>query len=151
MNKFEHFHNRYIKGTPPQGIVFLDKLLVTSLSESIQSVLDLPTTKVYISSKVIKHIYDRRLAMHFDYILSHLEELITNPDRIYLNKKGGELEFLFVTNFSEDTLCTVLENRKILHDNYSMFENSDHEENQIKTIFYAKDKYYKNCKIINRN
>jgi hypothetical protein len=52
--------------------------------------------KIYINSKVIKHLYDKRPAQEFDFIIRNIVSILKYPDRIYRNKRGKRGDYCFL-------------------------------------------------------
>jgi hypothetical protein len=56
----------------------------------------LDISKVYINTRVIKHIYDKRPAEEFDYCVENAVATVKYPDKIYKNKGGKRGSYCFV-------------------------------------------------------
>jgi len=62
-------YEKYIKGTVEKEVV-VDKLyLVTILTKAVIKGLNLSEDKVYLNTRVLKHLYDRKPAEEFECII----------------------------------------------------------------------------------
>ena len=60
----------YVKGSAKEAIVPERSGLVCHLTKATQEAINSSAMKVYISSRVIKHIYDKRPAEEFDMVIA---------------------------------------------------------------------------------
>ena len=101
VKKLRDLHKLYVKNTDQKSPIVLERALVGSLSNAVKEVLngqheeEFNTRKVYISTKVMKHLYDKRTAQAYDAILTNIPLLIRHPQDIYLNKKDREGDYAF--------------------------------------------------------
>src|SRR5690348_11067058 len=79
---------KYIRGTEEKAIVVDHKLLLCHMSAQAVRGADLKTPKVYLSMRVLKHLYDKRPSEEFDALVGHLHAIAKTPDHIYQNKAG---------------------------------------------------------------
>lgn len=92
-------HEKYIAGTLPKAIVVDLTVLLCDLTIATQSELekhvtiDGGTQRVYITTRVLKHLYDAKPAEEYDFIICNLNKIIKKPDAVYKNKnpKRGEV------------------------------------------------------------
>ena len=93
---------------------------------------------MYIKTRVLKHLYDKRNAQEYDFILDNLHLIIKAPDKLYLNKAGkrGEFAFYKVIN-NRSVLCPIEKNE--IDDTYD-----------VVTAFAGKnmEKYLKNFRVL---
>ena len=90
---------KHIKGTAEKAIVenvtvFLCRLtFVVSKDNQINP-------NVYLNSRVLKHVYDKKPAEEFNCLVQYLHIIIRYPDNIYKNKnpKRGDYVFTKVIN-----------------------------------------------------
>ncbi len=54
------FHKTYVQGIPPKAFVVPEVFLVAILSNEVKEVLSTASSKVYIRSIALKHIYEKR-------------------------------------------------------------------------------------------
>ncbi len=98
MSSVMKLHIAHIAGTPKHSIV----KEATAYIEELK--YENATYSVYLSTRSLKHCYDKRTAQEFDFILSNLNHIISSPNKIYRNKssKRGEI---CVTKKIQDSEC----------------------------------------------
>jgi len=86
----------YIKNTPKGADVVNKTTFLCRLTKAVKEAGEFPTTKVYIKTRVIKHLYDKKTAEEFFFIVENLHKIAKYPDHIYINKgsKRGDFAFL---------------------------------------------------------
>lgn len=104
-------HKKYILGTPEKSIVadligLLCKLTI-SVSKGILETKE--KTKVYISTKALKHMYDKKPAQEYDFVIKNIIQIVKYPDSIYRNKTSGVGDFVFVKRIQNEEYLCVLE------------------------------------------
>jgi len=89
-------HEKYIKGTSKEEIIQIKTMFVCNLTHVVKSELKLSGHKAYITSKCLKHLYDKRTAEFYDFLLENIVNVVEQPEQIYKNKDGkrGNLIFL---------------------------------------------------------
>ena len=64
--------------------------------------------KVYATSRFLKHLYDKKPAEEFDFLLDHLHQIMKYPTRIYRNKPGKRGDWCLAKSLgNEDYLCSL--------------------------------------------
>ena len=126
---------KYIQHTPKNAIVPNIKIFFCLLTKTVIRVMNLKTQRVYITSRMLKHLYDKRTAEEFDFFLYNTKEIISYPDHIYKNKESKRGQFLLVKKLKENLYVCSLE---II--NFCTPE----EENQLATYFRIRPDYLKN-------
>ena len=104
------FFENYIKGTPQKAIVANRKALLCRLTEAVMDGIEIEclSKNVYITSRCIKHLLDKRPAEEFLFIIDHLHEIVKCPDRIYKNAHGKRGDFCFTKKMAnEEYFCAV--------------------------------------------
>src|SRR3989344_4016247 len=98
----------YIKGTRAEAIVTNVTSFLCHLPNNVKIAMELPTSKVYVTTRMIKHLYDAKPAEEFHFVIDNLHDIIKSPDQIYKNKnsKRGNLCFLKVIG-GECYFCPV--------------------------------------------
>jgi len=86
---------RNIKNTPRKGYVKALRINVGSITQRLKSKIKALNLNVYVTTKSLKHMYDQRSAQEFDFIISSLEKVISQPHIIYKNKSGKTGDFCF--------------------------------------------------------
>lgn len=105
-------HHRHIKGTCKGVIVqdvqaFLCNLTkIVSKDERLKVFLN--TFRVYIKTRVLKHVYDKRIAQEYDFLINHLHKIIRYPDKIYENKNSKRGDFCFFKKIQGvEYICSI--------------------------------------------
>lgn len=112
----EKLFKKHIKGTPKKAVVTDKdkKVLLCNLTNVVIEVIEMDgvAKSVYITSRCIKHLYDKKPAEEFDFIISNLHEIVKYPDKIYKNSPGKRGDFCFVKRIgneigNEEYLCSI--------------------------------------------
>lgn len=101
-------HQRHIEGTDEKAVVEDITIVLCNLTFAVSRGCSFKTFKVYLTSRCLKHLYDKRNAEEFDCILKNLSEIVRYPDHIYENRssKRGDLCF-YKTIDEKNYLCTL--------------------------------------------
>lgn len=105
-------HEKYIQQTEAGAIVQLTEVLLCHLTLAVcrdGMGIDQDKTKVYISTRVIKHVYDKKPAEEYDFLVSNLHQIVKYPDLVYLNKKGKRSDFCLVKTIKNQKYLCCLE------------------------------------------
>jgi len=104
-------HQKYIANTPQKVIVQNVTVFLCNLTYAVTKGVNLENYhKVYISTRVLKHSYDKRPAFEYDLFINNIHKIIKYPDRIYLDKdRRGD--YCFVKNIKNEECLCVLEKR----------------------------------------
>lgn len=105
----ETVFDKYIKGTEPQAIVRVMVIKMCTLTNEVRNAINFPTESVYISTKVIKKLYDKRPAEEHDFLLHHGWRIIHYPERIYRNKDGKRGDYLFCAKLHNQLYVASIE------------------------------------------
>lgn len=97
-------HKKYVRGTEKRAIVQFVQIFICHLTVAVVKGTGCICNKVYVSTRVIKHIYDKRPAEEFDFLIENVHLVIKYPDRIYKNKDGKRGSYCFVKNV-KNTMC----------------------------------------------
>jgi len=96
--------------------------------------------KAYITSRALKHLYDKKPAEEFDFILDHVISIIRTPDYIYRDKNLKSQRFCLVKEINTTQYLAAIE---IIN-----FNEPD-EEIQVVTSFRIRDsKYLRNYDLL---
>lgn len=120
----QKFFNKYVRNTQKNTRVSSFKIELT------------PT--VILSTRALKHVYDKRPAQEFDFFIKNLQKIITNPDQVYLNKSGkrGNLCLIKIKN-NEPYLC-LLEN----------ISHTSHSTKEVVTFFRSNWTYIRDYELL---
>lgn len=99
---------KYIKGTAPKAIVPDRTVLICHLSHAVMKGGDFTSQKVYINTRVLKHLYDKKPAEEFHFMLDNLHVVIKHPNKIYKNKDGKRGDYCLLKSIgSEKYICSL--------------------------------------------
>ncbi len=98
----------HIKGTPEKSVVIEITVHLCNLTNIVKKVGTFKVHKVYINTKIIKHLYDSKPAEEFDFLIRHLSVIVKYPEHIYENKEGKRGSLCFVKKLNEVTyFCSI--------------------------------------------
>jgi len=123
-------HKRYIRGTQPKAIVENKKVFLCYLTAAVHKGGGFSTRNVYITTKVLKHMYDKKPAEEYDFLLVHLPQLIKYPDHIYENRNGKRGNICFTKSIKNQQYFCSLE------------DDTEAQEIMIVTAYRIRDKKY---------
>lgn len=91
---------RYIRGTEKGAFVvvetisfcYLTKIVIEELKKVNNEIKD---PKVYLTTIMLKHCFDKKTAQFFDFLLDNLNCIITYPNKIYQNNDAKRGNFIF--------------------------------------------------------
>lgn len=99
---------RHVKGTAIKAIVNYQEALLCNLTKAVQDGVKLPTRRVYINTRVIKHLFDTRPPVEFELVIKNLLTVVKYPDEIYSNKNGKRGSYCFVKNVNDQKyFCSI--------------------------------------------
>lgn len=101
-------HERYIKGTLKDAIVQDVQTFICPITYVVKNGAGFEAFKVYVSTRTIKHVYDKRAAQEYDFLISRLHKIIRYPHRVYLNKDGKRGDYCFIRKYGDsEYLCSL--------------------------------------------
>jgi hypothetical protein len=105
-----NLHQKHIINTTQGALVQNISAFLCNLTYTVTKGINLQDYhKVYISTKVLKHSYDKRPAFEYDLIINELHKIVKYPDKIYENKNGKRGDYCFVKIVKEEKCLCVLE------------------------------------------
>jgi hypothetical protein len=129
-------HEQLIRGTYPGAIVANEVILLSRINIQTLRQTELCQAGIYISSRALKHMYDKRPAQEYDSLLKSIPQIIGYPDHIYRNKPHLE-GFAFVKAIhGYSYMCPV----KHIRDNQNKM--------CVVTAFSVKPGYMKDFKLL---
>lgn len=131
INTIKGLHRKYIKMTPKDSYVKNITLYIGNLKLDITRNLDMSSKNIFIKTRSLKHMYDKRTAQAYDLLLENLLNILRNPDCIYNNKSSKRGSKCFVKKIARYKYMVVLEEKDI-------------SGNYIVTGFPVDKKYLKN-------
>lgn len=119
MKSTENLYVQYVQGTERKAIVQTVTALLCHFTIAVLKGIDSNCTKVYINTRVIKHVYDKQPAQEFDFLVANIYKVAKFPDRIYKNKDGKRGSYCFIKKIKNETcfvsVQTIQENELMNH------------------------------------
>lgn len=101
-------HKKHIALTPKDSIVIKRRSFIANIAEAIQ-LNQLKSRRIYISTFCLKHLYDKRTALEYEYILHNLHIIFSNPDAIYKNLDGRIGSLVFHKNLKDGNYIGIID------------------------------------------
>ncbi len=89
-------HRRHVKGTVHKAVVANRTILLCNLTNAVVKASGDICPKVYINTRILKHLFDKRTAEEYECILKHMTDIVKYPAHIYSNKDAKRGDFCFV-------------------------------------------------------
>lgn len=135
-----HLYKNYVKGTSKKAIVQMVQVHLCHLTTATIKGIGLSCNKVYLNTRVLKHLYDKRPAEEFDLMIETLYEIVKYPSKIYKNKSGKRGSFCFVRE---------IKNSKCLVSLQTMFDDEKVATHcEVATFFRVDDSYLANYELL---
>ena len=155
----KEFFKKYIEGTPEKAIVADRKIFLCCFTNAVIKGVDIDYSikNVYVTSRCIKHLFDKKPAEEFLFIIDHLHEVVKYPDKIYKNKIEKRGKFCFIKKIgNEEYICSIevikippAVLREAVFGVSEYGAEKEREEIQIATAFRLRDdKYLKNYTLL---
>ncbi len=93
---------KHIRSSEKKALVKKLTVLVCNLTNKVRAGIGLTTNRVYITTKALKHSYDKRKAEEFDFIINNLVKIVKYPDKVFENKEGKSGDFCFLKKFKKE-------------------------------------------------
>jgi len=135
-----HIYKNYVKGTPKKAIVQMVQVQLCHLTTSVIKGLGLSCNKVYLNTRVLKHLYDKRPAEEFDLMIETLLDVVKYPSKIYKNKDGKRGSFCFIKDIKNSKCLVSIET---IHDEEKVTTYCE-----VATFFRTDDDYLKNYELL---
>lgn len=136
--------NKYVRLSEKGAVVILANTHLCNITFIVQRSLSVLSKKVYISTRVLKHVYDKRPASEFDFVLNNLSRIIKYPDYVYKNKSGKRGSFCFVKKINNrQYLCSMEISITINEETKETDEKLD-----VVTFFSTDENYLKNYELL---
>jgi len=148
----QEFFEKYIKGSPEKAVVADCKIFLCRLTNAVCLGIgvDKIVGRVYVTSRALKHLFDKKPAEEFFFLIDNLRKIVKYPDQIYKNKTSKRGEYCLVKMIGgSDYFCSI----EIVKFPPAVFglselgtskydENGETEEIQIATAFRLRDNNY---------
>ena len=158
MNILKDFFNKYVENTTEKAVVAYKKMSLCLLTVAVSRGVNINCARhVYVTTRALKHLYDKKPAEEFLFIISHLREIVRYPDKIYRNLKEKRGEFCFVKRIgNSEYFCSI----EIIKISPAVWGEAvlcvsefgaikEREEIQVATAFRLRDsKYIKNYTLL---
>ena len=158
MNTLKEFFQKYIENTTEKAVVADKKFFLCPLTLAVSQGVNINCTRhVYVTTQALKHLFDKKPAEEFLFIISHLREIVRYPNKIYQNRKEKRGEFCFVKRIGDSEYFCSIETVKIppaifgeaVFGVSELGTTEEKEEIQIVTAFRLRDdKYIKNYTLL---
>jgi|SRR3990167_9084017 len=140
MSIVAYLYKNYIKGTTKKAIVQLVEVNLCHLTSAVIKGVNLPCNKVYLNTRVLKHLYDKRPAEEFDLMTETIFDIVKYPSKIYKNKSGKRGSFCFVKEIKNSKCLVSLET---IYDDKKTATHCD-----VATFFRVDDNYLANYELL---
>jgi len=105
-----NFFNKYIKDTPEKAVVLDQKMFLCRLTVAVQKGIGLSESirGVYVTLRCIKHLFDKKPAEEFMFLLGNLHKVVKHPNKIYENKNSKRGGYCFVKRIGDaEYFCSI--------------------------------------------
>jgi hypothetical protein len=134
-----HIHKKYICGTQKKAFVQSLNVLLCHLTAAVVRGSTMTCNKVYLGTRVLKHVYDKRPAEEFDFLLLHLSTIVKYPDRVYENKMGKRGRYCFIKTIKNHLCLVSIE---------TVEDDGKASHCEVATFFRTKENYLCNYKLL---
>ncbi len=132
--KLERAFKRHVEGTAPDAVVTNILVADGALPATIVEMIGVVSPRVYIATRVLKHLYDKRPAEEFDFLLKNLPFIAAQPDHLYRNKTDKRGQFCLTKRIGAHGYFAALE----------IVEGICRKEIQLVTAFRVRSEPYLN-------
>jgi hypothetical protein len=104
------FFKKYVKDTPEKAVVADHKMALCYLTRAVMRgiYMDDSAKNVYITSRCVKHWFDKKPAEEFFFLIDNLHKIVKYPNKIYKNRKSKRGDFCFLKKIgNEEYICSV--------------------------------------------
>ena len=108
-NSLQLFFHDYIQGTAEKSLVPIAKIPLCSLTKRVGEVFRFHhRMTIYISTRALKHLYDKKPTEEFECILLAMDKIIRYPVRIYQNKSSKRGNYCFLGIYKRiEYVCSI--------------------------------------------
>lgn len=122
-----------IRRTKPESSIPAIKIRLTKITRKMRTATGCAQKKIYITTHALKHLYDKKPAEEFDYLIDHLITIIRSPDLLYRNKYNKTGNFCIVKKIDEYRYIAIVEVKA---------KQTMNEEISVVTAFRMRDDKY---------
>lgn len=99
---------QYIKDTPADTRVPAKTVFLCNLTNAVRNGIGFSSGKVYVTSRMTKHLYDHKPAEEFHFLINNIHTVVKYPDHIYKNKDSKRGDYLFFKVLKGNSyLCSI--------------------------------------------
>lgn len=148
----KEFFEKYVKGTSYKAIVADRKVFLCRFTNAVSRSIGVNNKAggVYATSRFLKHLFDKKPAEEFFFLIDNLHKVVKYPDKIYKNKDEKRGEYCFIKRIGDSEYFCSIEIIKLPPAVFglSLFGVSEYggnheiEEIQIATAFRLRDGNY---------
>ena len=91
--KIQKIFKKCVRDTALEAVVRNITVVAGMLPPLLSEKIDAANPRIYITTRVIKHLYDKKPAEEFDFVLENIPNLLAHPDRLYRNKGDKRGQF----------------------------------------------------------
>ncbi len=133
----------YVRDTEKEAPVVDLTITVCTVTKSVSKAANFSSEKIYITTRVLKHMYDKRPAEEFNYIIHNLWQISKFPDEIYENNNSKRGQFVFIKKLGKfKYFCSVEKTNEEDPDSHCIGMN------YIVTAFRVEDTYLKSFRLL---
>lgn len=107
--KLWKIHESKIRRTKPDAPIFAMKIRLTKITRKPRQTMGCAQKKIYIHTRAIKHLYDKKPAEEFDFLIDHLATIVRSPDFLYRNKYNKTGNFCIIKEIDGYRYLIVIE------------------------------------------
>lgn len=107
--KLWRIHELFIRRTVLESPIRQIKIRITEITKKTRHTVHCAQRRIYMHSRTLKHLYDKRPAEEFDFVIDHIALIIGNPDSLFKNKDGKTGNFCIVKKIGTYSYVVVIE------------------------------------------
>lgn len=101
-------YRRHVKHTPEKAVVVDVTILLAYLPKALVRTGVFSSQKVYISTRVLKHMYDKKPAEELDAIISNLSRMINLVEEVYEDLEAKRGDYCLVSQVKgQRYMCSI--------------------------------------------
>jgi hypothetical protein len=125
----QNMHQQYIISTDYKAVVKDKQMLLCCLTNAVIQGIGYKNSPVYATSRMLKHLYDKRPAEEYDVLIDIIHKIVKFPNIIFENQLGKRGDKIFLKIYKgKKYLCIV--------------EKGVDDNNYIATAFRVRDENY---------
>lgn len=118
MSTLYKLYKEHVRGTKEKEIIIDFCVHICSLTNIVAKSGNFAGKKIHIKGRSVKHLYDKKPAEEFHFVLKNLSKIVRYPDKIYENLGSKTGSLLFYKEIDNSTyLCSVEKTEEIDPDN----------------------------------